>query len=108
MKTKAKSAVPFLAFFVAFFLAANVLDIIVTAYGLEHGAYEANPIMARLFARYGVIGMDAAKLALIASVAWLMVRLSVRRPMWRFALAGFGLAILAAVELNILTISTTG
>lgn len=104
----ARNTVPFLGFFLAFFLAANVLDILVTIVGLQHGVPEDNPIMGRILARYGLIAMDAAKVALIGSVAWLLVRLSLRHPKWRFALVGFGLTILAAVELNILTLAGVG
>jgi hypothetical protein len=99
-----KSTVPFLGFFVAFFLAANVLDIVITIVGFQRGAYEANPFMAHIHDHYGLIAMDALKLALVGSVAWLLFRLSLRRPRWRFTLVGFGLMVLAAVELNILTI----
>jgi len=50
----------------AFAIAALVADIVLTAYGLENGAVELNPVAAWVIAEYYIIGMAGLKLAGVA------------------------------------------
>lgn len=94
--------------FLAFFLVANVLDLMTTLIGVSRGIPEGNPVMGLILAHYGLVAMDAVKVALVMVAVGLLAFLARRhRTASLFALV-FGLPTAIVVILNVLMIGGLG
>jgi hypothetical protein len=88
----------------AFAIVALVADIALTAYGLERGAVEANPVAAWAIAEYSVVGMVGLKLAGVAVA--LVGRWLVPDDVGALVPLALGVPWALAAALNVVTVST--
>lgn len=79
----------------AWLLGLQLLDLLTTLGALSHGAAEANPLAASLFAHSGPLGLLALKVcALVLMLGWLPAYSLVHRPGQARSTAAVGLLVL--------------
>lgn len=89
----------------AFLLAALVAlaDLITTEHGIGLGAHEGNPLGAPVYAAYGIAGLAALKVIVLAGIALLFRLCAQVRMTWLATFTALGAATIwgVAVAINV-------